>query len=417
VKQSNRKPPNGNQHFLVSRPSTWLFFWVLVTLLPLYPFTRLPFVNYQSANLSIWLPVLLLEVAICVRLCESTILKKQGAYPLPIRKRETYIKIQYITYFSTIVSLSVITFSILVIFLFSDLSISSSQQALEERSPSFGKVLTHLRTIAIPGIIILNNQTRLKWATPAIILFFIFSMIYSFFGGERLFFFETAFTYLIGRELAGTPIVTRRNILIFATAAVTFFTIVEAGKRYFTAGYDTIDRVDLAADLNYFIERPLAYYADPTGKLHYAIEHTNGRTTFTWYSLIINSYADRVGLGISLPPGGINNPYWTSGYGYSGLTNPGGFTVLYLDFGAGAIPMLIMMITVAITSLVLVRNKGIISLALIHPLLIIALFEIPRVPYIYFPRFWLIGLVIVFLYAFLTMCHKAKYLKSNSCAE
>lgn len=406
-----------NQPLLISRPSTWLAFWALTALLPLYPFEKLPFTNYRSASLTLWTPVLLIAAAICLRLCESAALKRRFAAKAPRLSKLTFYRIHHITTFSTVVSLSVITFSILSIFLFSDLSISSSQQALEEKSPSFGKVLAHLRTIAIPGIVLLNNQSRLKWATPTIVLFFALSIIYSFFGGERLFFFETAFAFLVGRELVGKPLIRGRNILIFITTAILFFTLVEAGKRYFAVGYETMENIDFAADLDYFIERPLAYYADPTSKLHYVIEQTNRQSTFVWYDQIINSYTKRIGLETDLPKGEINATYWSSGYGYSGLTNPGGFTILYLDFGFGSILILLSIISISTLSLVFIRNKELMSLTLLHPLLIIAMFEIPRVPYIYYPRFWLVALTLAFLYIFIAMCQKAKTSKSVTCVE
>lgn len=398
---------------LLSRPSTWVAFWALCSTAPLYTFQTLPFRGYESTNLAITFLLLLTSLAIVIRIAESTLLKgmKQTGYPKIKLSKTWHYKIKVITITSTVISIATILGSLAFVFIYSDLSISSAQDTLNDKTPTFGKVFSHLRSIAIPGIVILNTHSRLRWASPTILIFFILSALLSFLGGERLFFFETALTYLIAREIVGCPIVTLKNSALFVVISLLFFSVVESGKRYFSRGYDV--EFNIVRDIGYFIERPIGYYADPISKLYFTIEKQTPQTTFIWYEFAINRYAERLGLEIDIPSAGTNDTYWQAGYGYTGLTNPGGFTILYKDFGAISILLLLVSLLVSFILLHGIISRRITPLAIFYPLLMVALFEMPRVPYIYWPRCWLAIIFSTLLYSILTFSKKAKFAKTQ----
>lgn len=421
IKRKSRNPSSTTRRGLIlARPSTWVFFWSLCFLSPTYPFSNLPFHNFSIPSYTFWFCITLGLFGILLRIAENLLTQKTlNAQDLKFNKLNRS-KLKIITYATTLISLSAIIFSVVLILTQSDLSINSAQQALEDKSPSFGKVLAHLRTIAIPGILLLYHGRNSVLPKATIALFFILSAIYSFFGGERLFFFETAFSYLISREIVGNPLLKPKNAIIFATAAVLFFTTIEAGKRYFSRDYSTTDRIQLTEDIGYFLERPIAYYSDPIGKFHYAIEFQQPHSSFTWYENIVNQYARRIGLGIELSTTSINTRYWSNGYGYSGLTNAGGFTTLFLDFGWPFLLLTVLIILLSLQSLRSATRRKPLLFTMLHPLLCLALFEMPRIPYLYLPRFWLVGLTLLAIWTILSITNlKRKPLPRNNwiCAE
>ena len=373
------------------RPSWFVLFWAVAYLTIFFDFQHQPVERLLGNTASIAILGVYLAVFLIVRLLErrghdgvdyDNQYKRRNLPPLQIPQW-----LRVVSIFSVIVSVALLTL-VCVIVVFSGAStIFGWQAAMESAFPEFGRVFLHLKQIAIPYLIL-----KAEKVSPRLLIilafYFVASAVYSFTMGERVFFLETALLILIPATLRGWIRVTPVKIAIAAAAFVAFFMLVENAKRFIltdTQEGDLVENFSLISDS--LSERLLAYYADPTAKMQFVLAEGRFVTDSVWFKNSIGMYASRLGLDIQYPAG-INLPYWSSGHGGPVLTNPGGFTALFVDFG----PLFFVPIAAFLSLFVWVYRRtmhGSPPAAFAYVLCAIAALELPRVAYFYWARFWL----------------------------
>jgi len=213
-------------------------------------------------------------------------------------------------------------------------------------------------------------------------------VIYSFTMGERIFFLETILLIFFSCVLRGWIKVSLTKLAIFLAVAVSFFMIVENAKQFILSETQSGNFFeDFSLISRALIERFLAYYGDPSAKLQFVLAEGGYFSDSLWLKESLGRYLSQIGFSVEFPSG-VNGRYWASGYGGPILTNPGGFTSMLLDFGPLSwLPVVLLLIALFFGYQKM--SSGSAGGAIAYMMLFLAAFEMPRVPYFYWSRFWL----------------------------
>lgn len=271
--------------------------------------------------------------------------------------------------------------------------LNGARKFVNEHTPTFGIVFLHLKTALLIAFIYIKGNYSEKKRKFFISYFIIMSIIYGFLMGERIFIMESILSVIVAMHIRDRSYITFKFIIFILLFFLSIFVGVEFIKIFFHEELN-LD-INRSISLGYYLERILLYYLDPLHKLLYVIDNDLGFQNWEWFRASIGVYIER--FGIDIPHGhSANYFFYADGYGGPVLTNTGGFTTLFIDFGyLSFIFVLIYFIFSAGVFRLAIKNE-IFSLVF-YPYLLLSLYEFPRVAYLYWPRFWLPVLIILSL--------------------
>lgn len=330
--------------------------------------------------------------------CEQNSNKK----PFSISRKNLYVKLLYILIILSILMNLIIDISALKYFI-NSWNVHDGKEAIKSLNG-----INIISQFYIPGILVIIyiNRNKKNTLDKALLIIITFSLlIRAIFTTERLALFEFLVPMFILLNYIGKIKINLKRIIICLLIVLVFLVTQQGYREY--AYHNSTEEFNVSNIVSDGFETLITYYADTTNKLYFEIKYniniTDSKDSFFY---TINRIRYRLGL----------EEIKTENYGievldaYNGrdvrMTNPGGYTEYYADFGMGAFLLYGLHLILLMYCYKKFLQNNIFYIG-IYPYIYLSVIELPRYNYLYMTRFTIA--LMIYIYLNIIIKYKIKY--------